>query len=319
MKMSQAIEGFKISALSDGYALVTIKGYLSSLGTLKEFLGDPEVSDITYDDLKQFMLYLRTDYKPERKSKSLAPLATASFHRYWKAIRSFFKWANRELKIPRPDLELKMPLYTNKEIVPFTEDEIKRMIKACNYSKTINDGIRKPYQFRRPTAERDRALLMILLDTGIRSGECARLKIRDVNLENGEVHVMPYHIGKTKPRTVYLGKITRKMLWKYLSNRPDKRDDDPLFVTLNNHPMNQASIRNVIGYLGDMSNISNAHPHKFRHTFAIQYLRNGGDIFTLQRLLGHATLEMVKHYLALADTDSADAHRKASPVDRWRL
>jgi len=101
-------------------------------------------------------------------------------------------------------------------------------------------------------------------------------------------------------------------LWRYLS----KTEVDPAQSLFRLSPR---SIRSLILRLGKSAAVPHTHPHRFRHTFAIEYLRNGGDIFTLQRILGHSSLDMVRRYLTIAQTDIQTAHRRASPVDRWQL
>ena len=83
--------------------------------------------------------------------------------------------------------------------------------------------------------------------------------------------------------------------------------------------MNRSTVLQLISSIGHRAGVKDAYPHKLRHTFAITYLRSGGDVFTLQQILGHAGLEMVRHYARVAQSDVADAHRRASPVDNWRL
>jgi integrase/recombinase XerD len=214
---------------------------------------------------------------------------------------------------------LSAPQYVSKEAVPFTEDEIRLLLKACEYTASAKTNRRRSYVQIRPTGNRDRALILLLLDTGLRASECSRIQVNHVNLLTGEVDVIPFGSGrKTHSRQVYLGSTARRALWRYLAER-ETRERDPVFCTISGRSMNNHSIRRVVVNLGKRADVRNVYPHRFRHTFAIQYLRNGGDIFTLQRLLGHRSLEMVKRYLSIAQSDIELAHRQASPVDRWHL
>ena len=123
-----------------------------------------------------------------------------------------------------------------------------------------------------------------------------------------------------KGRIVFLGKTARRFLWRYLAEREDGNDPDaPLLLGKFNRPLNRDALRLVINSLGVKVGIKKCHPHRFRHTFAITYLRSGGDIFTLKSLLGYGSLDMVQHYARIAEVDIERAHRKASPADNWRL
>lgn len=311
MNLESALHGFFIARTAEGYAPGTLGAYRWSLNILAEFLHHKQLEEITHNDLLSFFAWLRTSYHRQ--------LSGSSLENVWKAIRSFYNWAAPEFNLIRPDFNLPRPKYTSPQIQPFTEDEIHQLLKACDRTRMSETHERQSYSMRRPTAKRDRAIILLLLDTGLRVSEAARLKIQDVDLTTGEVSIKPHGSGhKTKPRTVYIGKATRSALWRYLNTR-DSHPTSPLLLTEHDAPMDRNSIRLLINGLARRAGVRHAHPHKFRHTFAIQFLRNGGDVFTLQRLLGHSTLEMVRHYLALADSDTQTAHQRASPVDRLKL
>lgn len=320
MKLSEAIEGCFRTLSSEGYARDTLTGYRSSLNTMIEYLGDRQVDEVSTDDLRSFMSWLVNGYTPERRNNpnNKDPLSTASHHRYWKAMRCFFKWANRDLGLDRPDVAVKMPRWSNEEIIPLTEDECRLLIKGCEYAQ-VPGGKRKPYQFKRPNHIRDKAIILTLLDTGVRAGELCRLRISDVDPDSGEVYVRAFHVGKTRARSVYLGKAAKRAVVRYLIERGKVYPDDLLFVTREDHPLTREQLLKVVSRLGANVGVKNVHPHRFRHTFAVQYLRNGGDPFTLKRLLGHSTLEIVNRYLNLVRSDLRQVHQSASPVDRWRL
>lgn len=83
--------------------------------------------------------------------------------------------------------------------------------------------------------------------------------------------------------------------------------------------MNRKALRLVLKRAGERSGVRGVYPHRFRHTFATEYLRNGGNIYTLQSILGHSSLDMVRRYLAIVQADLDAQHRSASPVKNWRL
>lgn len=289
MKLSEMCRGYILEIAGDGFSSVTVKYYRENLNRIVQFIGDKEFKDVSHNDIASFYEHIRAK-----------GVTNATVQVYWKIIRSLYNFAERQFGHARPDKEFKMPVFQTREIKPFSKDELAKLSKACKY-------------------KRDKALVLALLDTGLRISELARVIMKDVDLETGAVTVRPFQTGlKSRSRVVYMGKTARKAVWAYVSGR-EVRKDDFLFATSEEKPMDRHSLSNILVRIGKTAGVDNVHPHRFRHTFAIEYLRSGGDVFTLQRLLGHGSLEMVKHYLSLAQEDIEDAYRKNSPADRMRL
>ena len=96
--------------------------------------------------------------------------------------------------------------------------------------------------------------------------------------------------------------------------------DAPLFIaSRSGDAFVSGSVRRVLQRAGDRAGVTGATPHRFRHTYAINFLRNGGNVLELQALLGHSSMEMVRRYARVAELDLAAAQRRASPADKWKL
>ena len=177
------------------------------------------------------------------------------------------------------------------------------------------NGIRVEEQ--RDTARRDRAILLTLFDTGIRASELCALHLGDYEQKSGRLHVRN---GKgNKSRYLWLGETGRKALWRYLADRPAAQPDDPLFATRTNQPLDRNNLRHMVERCARRAGVKGATVHRFRHSFAITFLRNGGSVLELQRLLGHERMETLRIYVTLAESDLREAQQKASPADNWGL
>ena len=138
------------------------------------------------------------------------------------------------------------------------------------------------------------------------------MSVGDVDLDAGDVTIQPYNASKkSRPRTIPLGSAAITAVCKYKATDDYLSEEDSLFGIA------AQTIRGVIKRTVTRAGVENVYPHRFRHTFAIEYLRNGGDVYTLKYFLGHSTLEMVQGYLHIAHEDRKAAHKRASPADRW--
>lgn len=323
LSVSQALEGFLHTKAAEGLSPQTLRNYEHRLRQWIDHIGEVDVVAVTAQDVRGFLVWLRTDYRPRRYNGDRGPLSPKTLRNIYVTLSSFFTWAATEFDFESPMKGVPTPKYTQPPVVPLTRDEIDALLDACDFTRRIDGGNRRRYRKQRPTARRDRAAIVTLLDTGLRASELCALRIWDVDLRSGRVEVRHGRRGGAKGgkgRTVFLGKAARRFAWRYLAEREDGEDPEaPLLVGKWDRPMNPTSLRQLIKRLAEKAGVRDCYPHRFRHTFAITYLRAGGDVFTLQALLGHSTLEMVRHYARIAEVDLASAHRRASPADNWRL
>jgi integrase/recombinase XerD len=163
------------------------------------------------------------------------------------------------------------PKFQTPPVEPYTKEEIEALLKACEYCKEAQTTDRRKFTMRRATHHRDRAIILILLDTGLRASELCALRVEDADLKTGKITVRHEVGGGTKGkkgRTVYLGKVGRKAVWRYLANREDGEDPEaPLFLGKFNRPFNKDALRQLINALGQKANVKHTYPHRFRHTF----------------------------------------------------
>jgi len=320
LSLSQAVEGFLLAKNAEGKSHYTIRNYRLDLDRLAGFLGaDVPFVEISTNDLRRFLRFLQEDLcpfprQPERR------LSAKTVRNTYVTLSSVWTWAVEELDVPHAVRPIAIPDAAQKVVDPLTQDEIQALLKACKHTNPWEG--RPGTRSRRPTANRDKAIVFFVLDTGVRASEFCDVDIGDMDQKTGKVKVAGKALGRdSKERIVYLGKSARRAIWRYLQSRESRRPDDPLFVTgPSERPFERNVLRRLLNRMGERAGLAKSvYPHRFRQTFSVNFLRNGGNVFELQQLLGHTSLEMVKRYARIAQSDVEAAHRRASPVDNWRL
>ncbi len=220
-----------------------------------------------------------------------------------KVLKILFKFMV-EAGVITENLTKKIPkLRAERIVIPtFSNDQIKAMLEVTKQQMDF-PGIR------------NNTLITLLYDTGCRISELLGLKINDIQLEEKILTVRGKGgIGRVVP----FGDRSLVSLVKYL-NRRNKLfgKAEVLFLIKFGDPLTLRMTNKIIERIGEKANVENVRlsAHTFRHTFAKNWLMNGGDIFSLQKILGHRTLDMVRNYVNITFKDIQSQHNKFSPGD----
>jgi site-specific recombinase XerD len=273
-----------------------------------EFLGEKQdIQEITADDLRRFIVALQRTPKfrhhPFNRPQE-AKLSAQSIKTYARAIRAFFGYLYREELISKnPMQRVKMPKVPTKVVSTFSAVDIEKLLSTPD--KSTGTGFR------------NHALMLTFVDTAARLSEITGLKLADIDLDNGYLRVM----GKgEKERFIPIGHKVSKALLKYkLKFRPEPVGTEAFWLSANDRALTGERIEKIIANFGKVAGLKRCYPHKLRHTSSVLYLRNSSDPFSLQKKLGHSSLQMTRHYSNLADSDVKAMHMKYGVADKLNV
>jgi len=212
-------------------------------------------------------------------------------HIYARVLRTFTNFLYKE-KYTVQSLDFVMPKIGKKRLLVFNKDEVQQIINSCE-------------------TRRDKAFILLMIDSGLRQAEVISLDWGDVDISSGIIRLEK---GKgRKARSVVIGAHTRRALLRYKSE-VDASEKQPLFQTQNGYRFTTSGLRSWLLRISKRANI-HISAHALRRTFATLSLKAGMNVLELQRLMGHSSLDMTRHYIELLDEDLLLAHKEHGPVD----
>lgn len=308
MDWQTAVEGYWLEKRKS-VSKNTVADYNGTFRRFAEYHGDelPHFEHIGAVHVRAYLTHIKESGNSDKSALNA-----------WVALSSLWTWAETELELPHIIRgRVARPKYKRPPIEPYSKSEVNAMLHLVGRSAAWTSKHGRRVEEARDTAIRDRAILLTLFDTGVRASELCGLRIDDYDQKTGRLFVSEGKGGKS--RYVWLGETARKGLWRYLAERTATQPTDPLFATRTNQHLDRNNLRHMIERCAKRAGVAHANVHRFRHSFAINFLRNGGSVLELQRLLGHERMETIRIYVTLAESDLREAQRKASPADNWDL
>lgn len=295
MTIRRAIKEFiRYCQTTKNYAPNTIRNYKYYLRTFEQWAEAnrvEEIEQLTTEDVEEYTLYLK---------KREQPLSSSTTNYYLIALRAMLRYlVNRDIQVAPPDKVIlgKIP---GRQVEFLEPEETTKLLEVINGSDLA--------------ARRDRAIVSLLFSTGLRISELIALTRNKVGKNTIEFSVMGKG-GKVRP--VFLTEIAQEMVSQYLTARQDtnpylfiRHFQNPVHDS-NKKPLTARSIQRLLTDYAKIAGIEKAvTPHKLRHSFATDLLRNGADLRSVQALLGHSSITTTQVYTHITDKTLRDIHEK---------
>lgn len=275
MNVIQAYEMFMQEQKFRGNSKETISYYQITLNMFIDFCGrDLDIDDLDIMMFKSYQMYL-IEHKDIKR---------VSVRTYARAVRVFYRYLYFEDFIDINVNKLKLVKADKEVILPLSDIEVKQLLNCFNKLTYLG--------------ERDKLICMLMLDCGLRRGEIVNLTLDDIDKIN---QTMVINGKGSKQRVVPYGQAVKNQLRKYITLRGEKYCAyNSLFLTIEREPITSNTIKMLFRRLKEQSGISRIYPHLLRHTFATNYILNGGNLEVLRVLLGHSSINITQIYVHLA-------------------
>ncbi|GHO96500.1 hypothetical protein KSF_065480 [Reticulibacter mediterranei] len=298
----------------------TLEWHSTALNLLRRYLEKEEeitcIEEIIASDISAWFASLRKIPGAHGKIRSERTIQT-----YARSARAFFHWLiRRETLEHNPFAQVVFPKVGRPLIKTIEPEEFERLLQACTPPHGSGALVER-------AGARNRAILWLFYDTGIRVSELCRLRMSHLDRKHGILTVT----GKgSKERRIALGNNCLRQMLHYLDrHRPDNKElaewncsgEDHLFLSETRKPLTKNGVEMLFKRLKERAGIvgKRVSPHILRHTFAINYLIKSNDPFSLQELLGHEDMTTVKLYMHMNDAIIQEQKRKYSPGDHFSV
>lgn len=275
---------------------------------LEEHHEDVTPNTLNTNTIREFLYYLKNDHVKHKnnhcvkeKYKSVG-VSVSYINTIMKHMRAFYNFLVEEEYVQsNPFTKIKSLKEAQDNIEALSIDQLKILLK-------------QPDQ-RTYAGFRDYVLMMLLADTGMRISEALNLQQEDIDFKTNVIELKGTSTKNRKTRYVPISQKTSKLLRELLVEI-EEFDTLHIFATVYGNTVDPARFRQRLKMYGHNAGITGVRvsPHTFRHTFAKYYLLNNGDVMTLQKILGHSSIEMVRKYINMTSKDIVAQHNKHSPI-----